>query len=88
MQAIGEGIPVKAYCYWSLTDNYEWGSYDPRLGLYEYDYKNGKILDKSGLGEEVGKLYGEIVRALREDDNEKAAHLLALYMSIPGENHK
>ncbi len=78
MQAICEGIPVKAYCYWSLTDNYEWGSYEPRLGLYEYDYKNGKILDKSGLGEEAGKLYGEIVRALREDDHEKAAHLLAL----------
>ena len=22
------------YNYWSLTDNYEWGSYTPRFGLY------------------------------------------------------
>jgi beta-glucosidase len=23
--------------YWSLTDNYEWGSYRPRFGLYSVD---------------------------------------------------
>ena len=22
------------YNYWSITDNYEWGSYRPRFGLY------------------------------------------------------
>ncbi|WP_290677006.1 family 1 glycosylhydrolase [Aquabacterium sp.] len=25
---------ILGYNYWSLTDNYEWGSYKPRFGLY------------------------------------------------------
>ncbi|MGN6723914.1 MAG: family 1 glycosylhydrolase [Marmoricola sp.] len=28
------GMNVIGYNYWSLTDNYEWGSYSPRFGLY------------------------------------------------------
>ncbi|MBC9955846.1 family 1 glycosylhydrolase [Yimella sp. cx-51] len=32
-----EGIPIIGYNYWSLTDNYEWGSYRPRFGLYTVD---------------------------------------------------
>ena len=35
--AIAEGIPVVGYLHWSLTDNYEWGSYTPRFGLYQVD---------------------------------------------------
>jgi beta-glucosidase len=29
-----DGVPVIGYLYWSLTDNYEWGSYAARFGLY------------------------------------------------------
>jgi beta-glucosidase len=29
-----DGVPVIGYMYWSLTDDYEWGSYAPRFGLY------------------------------------------------------
>lgn len=36
-RAVDEGIPVMGYNYWSLTDNYEWGSYRPRFGLYRVD---------------------------------------------------
>jgi beta-glucosidase/6-phospho-beta-glucosidase/beta-galactosidase len=32
-----DGIDVIGYNYWSLTDNYEWGSYTPRFGLYTVD---------------------------------------------------
>ncbi|MFE3541693.1 family 1 glycosylhydrolase [Nocardia sp. NPDC059177] len=32
-----DGIEVLGYNYWSLTDNYEWGSYAPRFGLYTVD---------------------------------------------------
>lgn len=31
------GMKVIGYNYWSLTDNYEWGSYSPRFGLYTVD---------------------------------------------------
>ena len=31
------GIPIIGMLYWSLTDNYERGSYRPRFGLYSID---------------------------------------------------
>ncbi|MFC4373397.1 family 1 glycosylhydrolase [Nocardia halotolerans] len=36
-RAVADGIPLLGYNYWSLTDNYEWGSYTPRFGLYTVD---------------------------------------------------
>ncbi|MFZ2173284.1 MAG: family 1 glycosylhydrolase [Rhodococcus sp. (in: high G+C Gram-positive bacteria)] len=31
------GAPVIGYNYWSITDNYEWGTYRPRFGLHTVD---------------------------------------------------
>ena len=36
-RARADHIPVIGFNYWSLTDNYEWGSYTPRFGLYTVD---------------------------------------------------
>ncbi|MEV0708592.1 family 1 glycosylhydrolase [Nocardia aurea] len=36
-RAEADGIDVMGYNYWSITDNYEWGSYTPRFGLYTVD---------------------------------------------------
>ncbi|GAB3155949.1 family 1 glycosylhydrolase [Amycolatopsis stemonae] len=36
-RAKADGMNVIGYNYWSLTDNYEWGSYQPRFGLYTVD---------------------------------------------------
>ncbi|MGF1656908.1 MAG: family 1 glycosylhydrolase [Verrucomicrobiales bacterium] len=33
-----EEIPIMGYMHWSLTDNYEWGSFTPRFGLFTIDY--------------------------------------------------
>ena len=38
-----EGVPILGYMYWTLTDNYEWGSFDPRFGLYSVDVRNGDL---------------------------------------------
>ena len=35
--AVADGVPVRAYLHWSLVDNYEWGTYEPRFGLYGLD---------------------------------------------------
>ncbi|WP_216893738.1 family 1 glycosylhydrolase [Nocardia alni] len=36
-RAKADGVNVIGYNYWSLNDNYEWGSYTPRFGLYTVD---------------------------------------------------
>ncbi len=36
-QAAAAGVPIIGYCYWSLLDNYEWGSYTPRFGLFRVE---------------------------------------------------
>ena len=42
--AVYEGIDVRGYCYWSLTDTYEW--FEPlgdcRMGLVEVDFETGE----------------------------------------------
>ncbi|WP_036494687.1 glycoside hydrolase family 1 protein [Nocardia sp. BMG111209] len=43
-RAVANGLNVLGYNYWSLTDNYEWGSYTPRFGLYSVDVRNGAAL--------------------------------------------
>lgn len=36
-RAKADGMNLIGYNYWSLIDNYEWGSYTPRFGLYTVD---------------------------------------------------
>ncbi|MGV9673682.1 glycoside hydrolase family 1 protein [Nocardia sp. NPDC003482] len=45
-RAKADGMNVMGYNYWSLTDNYEWGSYSPRFGLYSVDVKTDPNLDR------------------------------------------
>nr|WP_280339299.1 family 1 glycosylhydrolase [Nocardia neocaledoniensis] len=46
-RAVADGIPVIGYNYWSLTDNYEWGSYAPRFGLYTVDVLTDPTLTRT-----------------------------------------
>ena len=69
IRCMKEGVPIKGYLYWTLVDDFEWqaGS-PPRLGLYNYDYINHRILNTDGFGEPSGEIYGELVAALRSGD--------------------
>ena len=35
---VRDGIPLAGYLHWSLFDNYEWGTFTPRFGLYSIDF--------------------------------------------------
>lgn len=42
-KAVGEGVPVIGYMYWSILDNFEWAEgYDKRFGLVYVDYRTQK----------------------------------------------
>nr|WP_067719390.1 family 1 glycosylhydrolase [Nocardia yamanashiensis] len=45
-RAKADGMNVIGYNYWSLTDNYEWGSYAPRFGLYTVDVQTDPTLTR------------------------------------------
>jgi beta-glucosidase len=40
-EAMAQGVPVIGYLWWTLTDNYEWGTYDTRFGLYRVECQAG-----------------------------------------------
>ncbi|EQC33848.1 hypothetical protein SDRG_08529 [Saprolegnia diclina VS20] len=37
-QGLQEGLPLIGYTAWSFLDNYEWGSFEPRFGLFYVNY--------------------------------------------------
>jgi beta-glucosidase len=45
-RAMAEGVKVIGYNYWSLTDNYEWGDYRSRFGLYTVDVLSDPTLTR------------------------------------------
>ncbi len=67
--AMEMGIDVRGYLYWSLLDNFEWGSFDPTFGLcavnretFErtikpsaYFYK--EIIENKGFSQEILRKY-------------------------------
>jgi len=60
-----EGIPLAGYLHWSLTDNYEWGSFTPRFGLYRIDYQGDlRRVEVDYLGDAPSRTYERLVREM------------------------
>jgi len=60
---IGEGLPIFGYLHWSLFDNYEWGSFTPRFGLFALDYlKSTDRIPIDPLGDCPSQTYATLVR--------------------------
>jgi beta-glucosidase len=67
VQAQNEGAPVTAYYHWTLADNYEWGSYTPRFGIFGID-RTGPTpawLDRDAMGRDAAGAYRRIIEGLR-----------------------
>jgi len=69
VDALDAGVPLGAYYHWSLTDNYEWGSYEPRFGIHGVDRERGvRILPTDALGSDAAGAYRRIIEGLRAGD--------------------
>jgi beta-glucosidase len=72
MAAVDDGVPVTGYWHWSLVDNYEWGSYEPRFGLFGVDRHRGghgtAWLETDSLGDDAAGTYRRIMAGLRAGD--------------------
>ena len=62
------GVPIDAYVHWSLYDNYEWGSYEPRFGIHGIDRRGSKPerLTHDSMGHDAAGAYTKLVRETRE----------------------
>ncbi|HEV2361949.1 MAG TPA: family 1 glycosylhydrolase, partial [Acidimicrobiales bacterium] len=69
VRAVSDGLPVTGYWHWCLADNYEWGSYEPRFGLYGVDRERGvRWSDLDSMGQDAAGAYRSIIEGLRSGD--------------------
>lgn len=69
VESMDAGLPIGAYLHWSLVDNYEWGSYEPRFGIHGVDReRNGRILDTDAMGRDAAGTYKTLMAGLRAGD--------------------
>jgi beta-glucosidase len=70
--AVAHGVPVRAYLHWSLMDNYEWGTYAPRLGLFGMDRRDPaggvRWMDTDAQGDDAAGAFSRIVQGLAAGD--------------------
>ena len=60
-----------AYLHWSLVDNYEWGTYEPRFGLFGLDRSDPdavRWLDTDSAGADAAGEFSRVVAGLRRGD--------------------
>ncbi len=61
------GVDVQGYWHWTLIDNFEWGSYEPRFGIHGLS-RDGRVLATDTAGDDVAAVYRSIVDGLRQQD--------------------
>jgi beta-glucosidase/6-phospho-beta-glucosidase/beta-galactosidase len=63
------GVPVGSYYHWTLADTYEWGSYEPRFGLYGVDReRGGRWSDRDSMGVDAAGTLRRLADGLRAGD--------------------
>jgi hypothetical protein len=69
VRGLDAGLPIGAYLHWSLLDNYEWGSYQPRFGIHGVDRERGaKVLATDSMGRDSAGAYRRLIEGLRAGD--------------------
>jgi beta-glucosidase len=63
---VDDRVPLVGYLHWSLFDNYEWGTYTPRFGLYSIDFARGvDRLAQDPAGDQPSETYAALIREAR-----------------------
>jgi beta-glucosidase/6-phospho-beta-glucosidase/beta-galactosidase len=74
VDALDAGLPIGAYFHWTLADNYEWGSYEPRFGIFGVDRERGiRVSDTDAMGVDAAGTYRRIIEGLRAGDRSVVA---------------
>ncbi len=72
VDGVEDGAPIGAYLHRSLVDGYEWGSYEPRFGIYGMDRARGergaRWLDTDADGKDSAGVYRRLIAGLRSGD--------------------
>ncbi|KAH7459704.1 Beta-glucosidase 32 [Phytophthora ramorum] len=79
-----ESIKVIGYTAWSYLDNYEWGSFEPRFGLYYVDfpseigspdYVTAEASDLNRIARPAAKWFSQLAKTkcLPEDSSSSSA---------------
>ncbi|MFW6067771.1 MAG: family 1 glycosylhydrolase [Myxococcota bacterium] len=58
-----EELPLSAFLYRTLVDDYDWGTHQVRTGLYAREPETGALLSTDGLGVDGGRTYAALVAA-------------------------
>ena len=72
VEAAEAGVPVAGYLHWTLVDCYEWGSFEPRFGIFGMDRDRGRSaatwLDTDAAGADTAGLLRRLLSGLAEGD--------------------
>jgi beta-glucosidase/6-phospho-beta-glucosidase/beta-galactosidase len=66
---VRDGVPLIGYLHWSLFDNYEWGTYTPRFGLYSIDLPRSFAREvEDPAGDRPSETYAALIREIRGEE--------------------
>jgi len=69
VRSIRAGFKLRSFYYWSLVDNYEWGSFEPRFGLFGVNFENSARRMPTDInGVNAAGAYRLFVRAFHSRD--------------------
>ena len=69
VEVLQHGVDVGGYWHWTLIDNYEWGSYEPRFGLFGMDRARGHaVAELDAQGDDAAGAFRRIIDGLRRGD--------------------
>jgi len=72
VEAAEAGVPVAGYLHWTLVDCYEWGSFEPRFGIFGMDRDRGRSaatwMDTDATGADTAGVLRRLLTGLAEGD--------------------